>query len=239
MSQPIALVTGANKAIGLAVTRALARLGMTVYLGSRDETRGREAEAEAKADGDVRYVALDVTDETTLKAALGRIEAEHGRLDVLINNAGVAVAPDDAIMVDPEVARRVMEVNAHGPARLTQLAAPLLRKSKAGRVVFVSSGVGSLAAIADPNNPSGRARPYAYCLSKVAMNGVTVLFADAFRADGIKVNAANPGYVKSAVSRFLGTRTPEEGAQIIVKLATLDDDGPTGGFFNDQGVIPW
>lgn len=146
MADKIALVTGANKSIGLEVTRELARRGMVVYLGSRDEQRGRAA-AEA-----------------------------------------------------PEQIRLTLETNVHGPARLQQLATPLLRQSKAGRVVNVSSGAGRFAYLADPKTP----KPCAYCLSKAAINGMTVMFAEALRADGIKVNAANPGYVHSAVSFFQG-----------------------------------
>lgn len=235
MAERIALVTGANKSIGLEVTRALARRGMIVYLGSRDAERGRAAAAALRDEGDVRYIPLDVTDEGTMRAALEIIEGAHGRLDVVVNNAGIAVEGGDALTSDPEILRLTFETNVHGPARLIQLATPLLRKSEAARVVNVSSGAGTFAYLANPKRP----KPYAYCLSKVALNGVTAMFADALRADGIKVNSANPGYVYSALSAFMGTRTPEQGAAIIVHLATLDADGPTGGFFDDAGSIAW
>jgi NAD(P)-dependent dehydrogenase (short-subunit alcohol dehydrogenase family) len=235
MAERIALVTGASKSIGFEVARQLARRGMVVYLGSRNEERGRAASEALREEGDVRSVALDTTDETTMRAALETIEREHGRLDVLVNNAGAAMDAGDAVMADPERIRLTFETNVHGPARLLQLATPLLRKSKAARVVNVSSGAARYAYLADPE----KAKPYAYCLSKVAMNGMTALFADALRADGVKVNAANPGHVYSALSAFKGVRTPEQGAEIIVRLATLDDDGPTGGFFDDQGPLSW
>jgi NAD(P)-dependent dehydrogenase (short-subunit alcohol dehydrogenase family) len=236
----IALVTGANTGIGFAVAKDLAAKGMTVYLGSRDPAKGIAAAAEAKDYGDIRPVELDTTKEDTLRAAVQTIEAAHGRLDVLVNNAGVAIDGADAVSADPEIIRLSMETNAHGPARLTQLAAPLLRTAGGARVVFVSSGAGCLTDLANPNGQMSQfMMPYAYCLSKVALNGVTVLFAAAFRADGIKVNAASPGYVYSALSRFNGTRTPEQGAAIIVHLATLGDDGPTAGFFDDDGPVPW
>ncbi len=240
MSGKIALVTGANAGIGYAVAKDLAAKGMIVYLGSRDHAKGLAAAAEAKQFGDIRPVELDVTKEATLVAVLKTIEAAHGHLDVLVNNAGIALDGADALSADPDIIRLSMETNAHGPARLTQLAAPLLRKAGGARVVFVSSGAGCLSDLANPNGQmSGFMTPYAYCLSKVALNGVTVLFASALRADGIKVNAASPGYVYSKLSQFMGTRTPEQGAAIVVHLATLDDDGPTAGFFEDDGPVPW
>jgi len=238
MDTRIALVTGGNKGIGLAVVHALAAMGVIVYLGSRDGAAGRQAAAELADAGDIRPIVLDTTDEASLEAAIAAIGAAHGRLDILINNAGVALDGRDAVDADPEIVRLTMETNTFGPARLTQFAVPLLRKSAAGRIVNVSSRAGSLAMLGT-DNPLFAVKPYAYCLSKAALNAVTVLFADALRADGIKVNAASPGHVYSALSHFLGTRTPEQGAAIIVKLATLDEDGPTGGFFEDDGVVRW
>jgi NAD(P)-dependent dehydrogenase (short-subunit alcohol dehydrogenase family) len=235
MQGRIALVTGADKSIGLEAVRGLARLGHTVYLTSRDPESGRKAAAGLKGEGDVRFAHLDVTDEATMRAALSVIEREHGRLDSLVNNAGRALEPKKALDVTPEEIRSTLEINLHGPARLTQLAAPLLKKSQAGRVVMVSSGAGRFAYLADPSLPN----PYAYCLSKVGMNAATVMFAEALRADGVKVNAVNPGYVNSAVSFFRGTRSPAEGARILVQFATLPDDGPTGGFFDDRGPLAW
>jgi NAD(P)-dependent dehydrogenase (short-subunit alcohol dehydrogenase family) len=241
MDNRIALVTGGNVGIGFEVVRALAQRGMTVYLGSRNAERGQEAARALADEGDIRPLLLDTTDWATLEAAIETIGRAHGRLDVLVNNAGIAIDGKDAVEADPEIVRLTLETNVHGPARLTQLAVPLLRRSAAGRVVMVSSGAGSLTAIGavSPAGALALGKPYAYCLSKTAMNGVTVLFAGALRADGIKVNAASPGYVNSAISRFQGTRTPAQGAAIVVKLATLDDDGPTGGFFNDDGVVAW
>ena len=235
MNGRIALVTGADKSIGLEAVRALARLGMTVYLTSRNAATGQAAAEALKGEGDVRHQRLDVTDETTLREALARIEREHGRLDVLINNAGLALEPKQALEIDPEDIRLTLETNLHGPARLTQLAVPLLRKSAAGRVVMVSSGAGRFGYLTDDKTRN----PYAYCLSKMGLNAATVMFAEALKADGIKVNAVTPGYVYSAVSFFKGTRSPEEGAAVLVKYATLDDDGPTGGFFDDRGPLSW
>jgi NAD(P)-dependent dehydrogenase (short-subunit alcohol dehydrogenase family) len=235
MDQRIALVTGADKSIGLEAVRGLARLGMTVYLTSRNPETTRGAAEALAADGDVRALPLDVTDEAAIQAALALVERAHGRLDVLINNAGMALEPRRVLDVPMDDVRRTIEVNLLGPTRLTQLAAPLLRKSKAGRVVMVSSGAARLDFLSDPAAP----KPYAYCLSKVGLNAATLMLADAFRADGIKVNAVNPGYVYSAVSFFRGTRSPADGAAVLIKYATLDDDGPTGGFFDERGPLSW
>jgi NAD(P)-dependent dehydrogenase (short-subunit alcohol dehydrogenase family) len=235
MTARIALVTGADKSIGLEAVRGLARLGMTVYLTSRNQETGKAAAEALKADGDVRYQHLDVTDEATIRAALAVIEREHGRLDALINNAGLALEPKEALDVTPEDIRLTLETNLHGPARLTQLAAPLLRASGAGRVVMVSSGASRYDYFADKSFRN----PYAYCLSKAGLNAATVMFAQALAADGVKVNAVNPGYVKSAVSFFKGTRTPQKGAEVLIRFATLDANGPTGGFFDDRGQLTW
>ena len=231
----IALITGADKSIGLEAARGLARLGMTVYLTSRNGETTKAAAESLSGEGDVRGRRLDVTDEASVRAVLSEIEREHGVLDVLINNAGVAPEPKRALDVEPDVIRSTLEINLHGPARLTQLAVPLLRKSRAGRVVMVTSGASRIGYLSKPERP----KPYAYCLSKVGMNAATLMFADAFREDGVKVNAVNPGYVNSAVSFFRGTRTPEEGAAVVIKYATLDDDGPTGGYFEDSGQLSW
>jgi NAD(P)-dependent dehydrogenase (short-subunit alcohol dehydrogenase family) len=235
MAKQIALVTGANKSIGLEAVRGLARLGMTVYLTSRDIEAGRAAAEQAKADGDVRYLHLDVTDEASMVASLDEITRAHGRLDVLVNNAGITLRGGDALNSEPEKLRATLETNFLGASRLLQLATPLLRASKAARVVNVTSNAGSYGYLQDPARP----KPFAYCVSKAAMNAATMIFADALRADGIKVNAVCPGFVYSAVSAFQGTRTPEQGAAIILKMATLPEDGPTGGFFNDSGAIAW
>lgn len=238
MDRRIALVTGANKGIGFATAQALLRLGMIVHVGSRDAERGRLAVEALASDGAARPALLDMADEASMRAALAAIEAAHGRLDVLVNNAGIALDGANAVDADPAIVRRTIDVNAHAPARLIQLAVPLLRKSAGARVVNVSSQVGSLAFITDPDTPA-LGKIYAYSLSKLALNGVTALFADALRADGIKVNSANPGVVKTDLSHQLGRRTPAEGAEIVVRLATLDDDGPTGGFFDADGAIAW
>jgi NAD(P)-dependent dehydrogenase (short-subunit alcohol dehydrogenase family) len=236
MSKQIALVTGANKGIGLAVAEQLARLSMTVYLGSRDVARGQAAAADLQAAGDIRPLPLDVTDARSIEAALAKIEAESGRLDVLVNNAGIAPEGSDALGATEANIALAFETNLHGPARLTRLVVPLLRKSQAGRVVNVGSEAGSLKML---SGDFGYAMPYAYCASKAGLSAATVLFALALKKDNIKVNAVSPGLVNTDLSHHMGTRTPAEAAGIIVKYATLDDDGPTGGFFNEAGAVPW
>jgi NAD(P)-dependent dehydrogenase (short-subunit alcohol dehydrogenase family) len=239
MTQRIALVSGANTGIGFEVVRSLAQLGMIVYLGSRDVTRGRDAAAALKGEGDIRLAILDLTDERTINFTVETIEKAHGRLDVLVNNAGVAFA-GNVLDAAPEVIRESFEANLHGPVRLTQLAVPLLRKSDRGRVVNVSSGASLIAWLSNPGKLAPQDQlPYTYCAAKAALNAATVMQAGILKADGIKVNAANPGHVKSQVSRFMGPKSPADGAKIIVHLATLDDDGPTGGFFDDKGPIAW
>jgi NAD(P)-dependent dehydrogenase (short-subunit alcohol dehydrogenase family) len=243
----VALVTGANKSIGFEVVRALARLGMTVYLGSRDQAAGTAAAQALAAEGDVRPVRLDVTDRATMEAAVRQIDASHGKLDVLVNNAGVSGIGSDPLTADLDAVKSLFETNVWGPVALVQLATPLLRAAGSARVVNVSSGAGSFDFILGRGKYAameslwgGRSvKPFAYCTSKTTLNAATIILADALKADGVKVNAANPGLVKSALSRFAGERGPEEGAKVIVHLATLPDDGPTGGFFEDGGETPW
>jgi NAD(P)-dependent dehydrogenase (short-subunit alcohol dehydrogenase family) len=219
--------------------RELARMGMIVYLGSRDEAAGKAAAEEAKADGDIRPVTLDVKQWDQLEAAVALIDENHGKLDVLVNNAGVAQNPKPASTADWDKVRDTMEVNVWGPTRLIQLALPLLRKSGSARIVNVSSTSGSIDGILNRQYPMGSMKPFAYSISKTTMNGMTALFADELKNEGIKVNACSPGFVKSALNHYMGTKTPEDGAKIVLHLATLPDDGPTGGFFDDKGVIPW
>ena len=239
MKGQIALVTGANTGVGFEVVRALARKGMTVYLGSRDEKKGRKAVEELAHDGDVRLATVDMTDEQSLQAIVDRIAKEHGRLDSLVNNAGIAFE-DMVLTAKPDAIRESMEVNLHGPMRLAILALDLLRKSEQARIVNVSSRTSLIHWIQSPDPRSAPDRiPYSYSLSKAAQNAATIMLANALKAEGIKVNAGTPGYVKSQLSRFMGTKSAADGARIIVELATLGPDGPTCGFFDDEGQLEW
>jgi NAD(P)-dependent dehydrogenase (short-subunit alcohol dehydrogenase family) len=240
----VALVTGANKGIGREIARQLAALGMTVYLGARDSVRGKTAAAELE--GDVRFVQLDVTDAGSVGAAIETIEADSGRLDVLVNNAGVAVEWGTALVdTTAELLREAFEVNVFGVATVTSACIPLLRKSPNGRIVNMSSSLGSLDRLSDFESSQSKNQLLPYSSSKAALNAMTVLYAAALRADGIKVNAATPGLVptdlNSAAGFSRGSRTVADGAVAPVYLATLPPNGPTGvsrGPGADDS-IPW
>jgi NAD(P)-dependent dehydrogenase (short-subunit alcohol dehydrogenase family) len=238
----IALVTGANKGIGREIAAQLAELGMTVLLAARDPQRRAEAAAALRsAGGDVHPVGLDVTDPTTVRAAAEYVDERFGRLDVLVNNAGITgnggQAPSTA---DLDTVRKVFETNVFGVIAVTNAMLPLLLRSPAPRIVNVSSGVGSLAAMNDPDSPlAGLPASAAYVPSKTALNSVTVQYAKELRKVDILVNAADPGYCATDLNNHTGYRSAAQGAAIAVRLATLGPDGPTGGFFNDDGPVPW
>jgi NAD(P)-dependent dehydrogenase (short-subunit alcohol dehydrogenase family) len=240
MADKIALITGANKGIGKEIARQLGALGMTVLIGARDPQRGEEAAAELKANGTDAYaIVLDVTDPATIDAAAAKIGAEYGRLDVLVNNAGIALdgGPFGALTLD--TLRLTYETNVFGVFAVTQAFLPLLKNSAAGRIVNMSSGLGSLAANSDPNSPYAAIKPLAYNSSKAALNMMTVILAAELKDCGIKVNAADPGYVATDLNRHSGPRTVEQGATEPVRLATLPEDGPTGGYFDENGPVAW
>jgi NAD(P)-dependent dehydrogenase (short-subunit alcohol dehydrogenase family) len=232
----VALVTGANKGIGLAIATALAARGLTVLVGARDAGRG-EAAARSIA-GDARAWALDVTRTDSVAAAVTRIQRELGRLDVLINNAGIATfgAPSTASLDD---VRAVFETNVLGVIAVTQAMLPLLRAAPAGRIVNVSTRLGSLTAITDPAFPMRGIGGLAYGPSKTALNAVTVAFAQELAGTKVKVNAACPGHTATDLNGHSGTRTVTEAAREPVRLALLDDDGPSGTFSNEAGLLPW
>lgn len=246
----VALVTGANKGIGRQIARRLAAEGMTVYLGSRDEQRGRQAERELAGEGiDVRFLQLDVTVQAQIDAAAKRIDAEFGRLDVLVNNAGVVVEWGIPVAdITVEHLRAAYEVNVFGAVAVTHACIPLLRRSSAARVVNMSSPLGSLNLLSDQGNPISSRGLLPYSSSKAALNAITILYANALREAGIRVNAANPGLVatdlnaRSPFSR--GALTPEQGAEVPVQLALMGADGPTGTFRGSsdgsaEETLPW
>ena len=231
-----ALVTGANKGIGLAIARQLGERGLAIWLGCRDADRGEKAAAGLRAGGvDARSITLDVADGGSVTAAVARLEEEAGVLDVLVNNAGISVGspPPEVIEEAIDDVRAMLEVNTLGPLRVTQALLPLLRKSVAPRIVMMSSGLGSISDTADMTSLIWNVGAAGYSASKAALNMLTVKLAKALLADGIKVNAADPGYTASDLNGHTGTRTVEEAAAIAVELATLGPLGPTGGFFND------
>jgi NAD(P)-dependent dehydrogenase (short-subunit alcohol dehydrogenase family) len=233
MPAKIALITGANKGIGFETARQLGDRGMTVLVGARDGERGREAAQVLIKDGiDARFVRLDVTDAGSVQAAAEWVDAEFGRLDVLINNAGTATVsrrgfpPSQTSLEDM---RAVYEINVFGVITVTNAMLPLLRRAEAARIVNVSSEVGSITSQSDPASPLSQMPPSVqYPSSKAALDMVTVMYAKELKDTPIKVNAANPGYTATDFNGHRGFRTAAEGAEPSVYLATLGDDGPTG-----------
>ena len=229
----IALVTGANRGIGFEICRQLAGRGIRVLLTARDERRGREAAARLTRDGlDVQFRQLDVTDEGSVRRLAAFVEAEFGGVDILVNNAGIY--PDEdvpGLTIDLETVRRTMEVNTYGPLRLCQALVPLMRRRRYGRIVNVSSGLGSLTEMGGGT--------LAYRVSKVSLNAITRILADEVRGSGILINAMCPGWVRTEMGGRHAPRSVEEGADTAIFLATLPDTGPTGGFFRDRKPIPW
>lgn len=236
----VALVTGATRGIGLETVRQLARRGLRVLLGARDLERGKARAAELTSEGlDVQAIRIDLEDEATIAAAARQIEQEHGRLDVLVNNAGIVVE-GDGFPTKPSAAvlRKTMDTNFIGTVLVTQAMLPLLRRSPRGRIVNVSSTVGSLWWNADPQNPLPDNKWLGYAASKAAVNMLTVDLAYELRDTPIKVNAVCPGYVKTDLSPN-GYLTVEEGARAPVHYGLLGDDGPSGGFFTVDGPQHW
>jgi NAD(P)-dependent dehydrogenase (short-subunit alcohol dehydrogenase family) len=232
MTTKTALVTGANKGIGLEIARELRALGMTVLLGARDPIRGKEA---AEPIGAVA-VPLDVTSEESI----ARLAETVDRLDVLVNNAGVLLergAPPSATPLS--LLRETYAVNVFGVIAVTNALLPALRRAPAARIVNVSSGLGSLTFAADAEHIYARNTLIAYNSSKAALNALTLSYANELRGTPIKVNAADPGYCATDLNAHSGHRTAAQGATAAVRLATLPADGPTGGFFDEDGPVPW
>ncbi|MGW6929644.1 SDR family oxidoreductase [Lentzea sp. NPDC054927] len=228
-----ALITGANKGIGYAIAQGLGAIGFTVAVGARDDVRRKEAVERLRANGiDAFGVALDVTSDDSVAEAAATIE----RLDVLVNNAGIAGRADggtqDPTTLDLDVVRTVLDTNVFGVVRVTNAMLPLLRRATSPRIVNVSSNMGSLTLRTGPVMA-------AYAPSKSMLNSITVQYARAFDGTNVIVNACCPGYVATDFTGFAPARTPEQGAAIAIRLATLPDDGPRGSFFDDEGVVPW
>jgi NAD(P)-dependent dehydrogenase (short-subunit alcohol dehydrogenase family) len=235
----IALVTGANKGVGLATVRQLADRGLTVLLGSRDLDRGERA---AKELG-VRALRIDITDDQSVADAAKVIGDEYGRLDVLVNNAGLLVHKP-ALEVTADDMRAEFDTNVFGLVRVIHAMLPLLRRSEAPRIVNVSSNSSLFHKTGHPESMFARSHEsFVYSASKVAVNMLTLKYANAFRDDPwsrhIKVNAVTPGYVATDLNGFAGVRTTDEGARVSVHWATVGDDAPSGGFFEEDGPLPW
>jgi NAD(P)-dependent dehydrogenase (short-subunit alcohol dehydrogenase family) len=238
----IALVTGGNKGIGLEISRNLSGAGCTVLLGARNAERGRQAVRGLEQSGlsDIHLIEIDVTSQTTLTAAAQAIEARYGRLDILMNNAGINMRGDGPPgTADVEAVETVLNTNFIGALRVAQTMLPLLRKSPTGRIVNISSGLGSLTLNSDPAWSGYDVKLIGYSASKAALNMLTVHLAYELRGTGIKVNSANPGYTKTDLNDNKGTQPVEVGAIEATRLALLEGDGPTGGSFSKDGPDPW
>ncbi len=236
-----ALISGANKGIGLETARQLGKLGFKVYVGARDIAKGEAAEAELKQEGiDAEFVLLDMAAPSTYQTVFNHIESRDGHLDVLVNNAGVildfGIRPSELPIT---TLKETFDVNFFGQVELTQKLLPLLEKSEGGRIVNVSSILGSLTLNSDPNSALGDWRSLAYNSSKTALNAFTTMLAYDLRNTKVKVNSAHPGWVKTDLGGPNALLELADGAATTVWLATLPADGPNGGFFHLQAKLPW
>lgn len=237
----VALVTGANKGIGLEIARQLAQSGITVFLGARDFARGQQAVAALASSGvNAEVVEIDLNDDQTIAAAAQVIGDRYGRLDILVNNAGIIDAEDGPPSIATiGAARRLMETNFIGTLAVTQAMLPLLRQSPAGRIVNLATTLGSLAINGDPSSPYYEARLIGYNASKAALNMLTIQLAAELKGTGIAVNSVAPGYVKTDLTGNNGFMTAEEGARLPVEYALLGEGAVSGRFVEPAGNAPW
>lgn len=235
-ARKVALVTGGNKGIGFEIVRGLLQAGCRVYLGTCDVANGQQAAtARAAEGGEVLVIELHLHDQATLDAAAARIQREAGRLDILVNNAGINVPGDGPVSTAAVGSvEQVLRTNVLGTLAVTQAFLPLVQQSAAGRIVNVSSPVGSLTLNEQKAWPL-----FGYAASKAAVNMLTVQLAYELRDTSVKVNSANPGYTATDLNHFAGTDTPAQGAAEAIRLALLPADGPTGTVSSAQGPAPW
>jgi NAD(P)-dependent dehydrogenase (short-subunit alcohol dehydrogenase family) len=243
-TKQVALITGANKGMGFEIARQLGELGgIVVLIGARDQARRDDAVKRLQSEGiEAVAVPLDVTNQDTINAAASYIDATYGQLDILVNNAGISLPAGRTLPGELEIEtfRAIYETNVLGVFAVTKATLPLLKRSEAGRIVNMSSNMGSLGLFSDPESFFAKMPPLlAYNSSKTALNGITVAFANELRNTAIKVNSVSPGYCATDLNDHQGFSTAQEGAKIAVQFATLADDGPTGGFFEDKGIVPW
>jgi len=234
MNGKVAVVTGGNRGIGLEICRQLARLGIAVILASRDEAKGQLAAQRLRKEGlDLNVMRLDVTDHDGIRAFAGQVEKNFGGVDILVNNAGIMADPKGTRVLDSEVEtyRRTLEVNFYGPLVLCQTLVPIMKRRGGGRIVNLSSGLGQL-------SDMGQGTP-AYRVSKTALNALTRTLAAELKGTNILVNSMCPGWVRTDMGGPDAPRPVEQGADTALWLATLPDDGPTGGFFRDRQPMPW
>jgi NAD(P)-dependent dehydrogenase (short-subunit alcohol dehydrogenase family) len=245
----VAFVTGANRGLGLETARELGKTGVRVVLGSRDSKKGEAAAAKLRNEGiTAESLGFDVTRSQDHQKAYDYFAKKYGRLDILVNNAGVlkenqisatGSGPNPVSAVSPEILRETFETNFFAPVALTQKLLPLICKAPEGRIVNVSSILGSLTLHSDPNSPIYAFKTFAYDASKAALNSFTVHLAFELRNDKIKVNSAHPGWVKTDMGTDAAPMEIPDGAKTSVALALLAADGPTGGFFHMGETLPW
>jgi NAD(P)-dependent dehydrogenase (short-subunit alcohol dehydrogenase family) len=233
VEQQVALVTGGNRGIGFEICRQLARLGVRVILGSRDVDKGLAAAAKLIPDNlQIEARDLDVASDESIEACINWIRRELGRLDILVNNAGIMLKEGDAESEhESQIIRDTMQTNVYGPLLLSRLAIPVMKSRRYGRIVNLSSGMGSLSEMGPGY--------VAYRMSKAAINVVTRVLASETQGLGILINSVDPGWVQTSMGGSGASRTVEKGAETAVWLATLPDKGPTGGFFRDRKTVPW
>lgn len=241
MQSKFALVTGGNKGIGKEIVRELAARGYAVYLGARNTQRGQDAALDvAREGGDVRFVKLDLADSETIRAAAEKLGREAGKLDVLVNNAGVALEREPPGTANVALVKETFQTNYFGLVEVTQAFLPLLRASGTRVILNVTSGLGSITKHADPAWEFGNYLLLGYNSSKAAVNMFTVLLAKELKDEGFKVNAASPGFTATDLNRFRGQETAAEAAAYLVQYALLEESGPTAGFFvKGEGTSPW
>jgi NAD(P)-dependent dehydrogenase (short-subunit alcohol dehydrogenase family) len=242
-AKKVALITGANKGLGFEMARQLAQKGVKVVLAARDPQKGEAAAAKLRNEGlDVQFLKLDVTSDTERAAASAFLEQNFGRLDILINNAGIsadALAAGKASTTSDEAIHRTFETNFFGPVALTRELLPLLKKSEAGRIVNMSSILGSQTLHADPKSPIYDFKALSYDSSKAALNSFTIHLAHELKDTNIKVNSAHPGWVKTDLGTDAAPMEVPEGAKTGVELALLGKDGPTGAYIHQGKTLPW
>ena len=240
----VAFVTGANRGIGLETARQLGKQGVTVVIGSRDAAKGKDVAEKLRSEGaDVEAIRFDITRPGDYREAYKYFDQKFCKLDILVNNAGIAKepfgAPNNASSVSGAVLRETFDTNVFGTIELTQVLLPLIKKAPEGRIVNLSSILGSLTLHADPNSPIYGSKALAYDASKAALNAFTVHLAAELRDTKIKVNSAHPGWVKTDMGTDAAPMEIPEGAKTSVQLALLPADGPTGGYFHMGEALPW
>ena len=245
MSKKIALITGANKGIGFETARQLGKLGVSIIAASRNKERGIAAVEKLHTEGiDAEFLQLDVDNDAEIQFAFEFIQNKYGKLDILINNAGIQVEHGDwgvnnTPTISEKALRETFDTNFFQVVKLTNTLLPLIRKSEAGRIVNLSSILGSLTLHSDPSSPIYNSKLFAYDTSKTALNSYTIHLAAALQDTPIKVNSAHPGWVKTDLGSDAAPMEVEDGAKTSVALALLEADGPTGKYIHLGQELPW